>query len=800
MILPALISLAASTRMGAAGIGIGFVDAAARSLLLATAVGAGLALLRVRNVVAQKAAWMLVLAAAVAMPLLAPLAARLFPSAAIIPTASVSRFLAAGSGAHPSPAATVPVVAPIASAARSRIADIPPERLVAEPPASSGGDHYPAPAITYRDIDSASAAAPVAARAAAPPSRQDRIRTLAGFALVVYVAVCGALLFRMLYGLAAALSLWHDAVPVTLESAAGLRLRSTTRISSPVTIGSGIVLPDEYAQWDAEKLRIVLAHEASHVRQRDFYIQLAASLYFAIFWFSPLGWWLKRKLSDLSETISDRAAVSEAASHISYAQVLLEFAALPRPIPIGVAMANQGRLIPRIERLLNESAFRQAFAGGRARIAAAVLIVPAALFAATALVRVQAAGQQTPPQQAPPAKTADNTITPAAHPVNPPSNLAPPAAEGPSASALPQSSTAPAAPPSAEAIPVPSTAPSVPAPPAGPDSDVFSTVGPSGVVIGPGVAVGPGMQMIGPDGKVITLRNPMTAADRARLRELIQNAKQKMALSSADRANMLALAQVMKTQKMTLSSADRAQMQALVQAAKADRMAMLADGRGNWWNNDGNSYAYVTGEGQKNTHFSGNWYDGSREEIEKARKVAHGDFIWFERDGKSYVIDDQALLAPLKPMQDQMEDLGRQQEELGKQQEDLGKKQEELGRQQEQASVPTPDMSKELAELNKAIDKLNAQKGATVTQEQLADVESKLGDLQGKIGNIEGEIGSKQGEIGAKQGELGAQQGKLGAQQGKLGAQQGRIAREMDGKVLTIIDECMKNGKARQVQ
>jgi len=38
------------------------LEAAARSLLMAAAVGAGLALLRARNVVAQKSAWVLVLA------------------------------------------------------------------------------------------------------------------------------------------------------------------------------------------------------------------------------------------------------------------------------------------------------------------------------------------------------------------------------------------------------------------------------------------------------------------------------------------------------------------------------------------------------------------------------------------------------------------------------------------------------------------------------------------------------------------------------------------------------------------
>ena len=51
------------------------------------------------------------------------------------------------------------------------------------------------------------------------------------------------------------------------------------RVASPVNIGSGIVLPADYAAWDEEKLRIVLAHERSHIRQGDFYLQLLAGFY-----------------------------------------------------------------------------------------------------------------------------------------------------------------------------------------------------------------------------------------------------------------------------------------------------------------------------------------------------------------------------------------------------------------------------------------------------------------------------------------------------------------------------------------
>ena len=53
-----------------------FIEAALRSLLFGLAVAVGLRIFRVRNVLAQKAAWGLVLVSALAMPLLLPVTAR----------------------------------------------------------------------------------------------------------------------------------------------------------------------------------------------------------------------------------------------------------------------------------------------------------------------------------------------------------------------------------------------------------------------------------------------------------------------------------------------------------------------------------------------------------------------------------------------------------------------------------------------------------------------------------------------------------------------------------------------------
>jgi BlaR1 peptidase M56 len=350
------------------------LESALRALALAIAASLVLRLFRVRNVLAQKCAWTVVLAASLAMPVLLLISAQLpsWPGAtlriSVIPQV------------HP-----VPLVQKIHQADTAAPQSIASQRNNLSPSDFASKGRFPAPIVSPDQAVTAPEPAPATPRFS--PS---------SLAWLFYFAIAGVFFVRLINGLVSALRLWRKSEPVSLDTsrlAPGLRLRTSRAVSSPVNVWAGVVLPADYKTWDEKKLRIVLAHERSHVRQGDFYLQLLAGLYQALVWFSPLGWWLKRKLSDLGEAISDRAGLAEAASRFSYAQVLLEFAVAPRTSLIGVAMARPSSLYLRMERLLNESAFRQAFAGGR-RVLFAALIAPVLLFAASTLVRVEAAPAQ----------------------------------------------------------------------------------------------------------------------------------------------------------------------------------------------------------------------------------------------------------------------------------------------------------------------------------------------------------------------------------------------------------------------
>ncbi len=706
------------------------VEAALRALAAATAVWASLRILRVKNLVAQKAAWAMVLAASLAMPLL--MGPRWTPAWAALKLPAASWASAIGTS---TPAATAAVVdsAPISG-----------EPKIHPQPLASDEEQFPSrPAATaevhrWRSEESESAPvatpAPAQSATASPARTASAGRRFLGAAWILYLGGCAVLVSRLLWGLAASLGIWFRAkrveLPVDLDFPSSIRVNWSRLVASPVNIGSGILLPAEYVGWNREKLRVVLAHERSHIQQGDFYLQLLAGFYAALTWFSPLGWWLKHKLSELGEAISDRAGLEAAASPSTYAGMLLEFAALPRPTLNGVGMAHSSNLSQRIERFLNEPNFRVAFAGGRRALL--TLAIPAVLIAASTFVRVQAAPQQAGDLRA--------------GALNQDQSSAQPAITGQS-NPLPAQVTDSGPSQQPAATPTPDAAPAQPMPSSGPGADASPAPMPT--------PPEPGRQEAMPDGPSGAMGPAMAPTPPVPPIHIDVN---------------------------------------IPPMPPMPEMAFTGDGNC-FMNGDG--YVIVGAAGTK-PQFCGNWDDErTRSDLEKARGMAHGDFLLFRHDGKLYVYDDPATVSELETMQKARQEVGEQMRALGKQMREAGEVAREAGRKAREsaANVPAPDLSKEIAELDASAASLKAAQGGTVSREQLRELQREVSEIQRRVMQSEMSVDMK--EFNSEMGKFGEEQGKLGGQMGKLGAQMGQMSRESSEKVRSIIDESLKDGKAK---
>lgn len=663
------------------------VNPAARSIMLACCAGLALAALRTKSTSVRLFAWQAVLYAALAMPLLGWVL----------------------------PAIT------IAAPSALRFAD---HSIVAS---SNHGERFDVqpPAAIHSRTNRSAARVPVQAstvkgngallsiqNAILPRQPSESPLDWSLVAVAIYLFVASVLLIRMAIGLFLARRVKRTAKEIRDERikahlarcarsfgiATITGCRESEAISVPLTMGvlrPAIFLPTSWRKWDDAKLEAVIAHEMSHVARRDALTQQLWLLHRAFFWFSPLAWWLDRRLAELAEQVSDEAALSCGADSNEYANTLLGFfetlhAAPGRVWWQGVAMAKVGQAERRLERILewkNEGEVTMPMKKSAA-LAILALAVPAVFLAAS----VRPSQDRMAPQV---------------------QELAAPAAPAKPSAAM-----------RTENLPAP--------------SDPAVAPSPEAAVAPPALATSAG-----------AFPSPAPMAPMAPVSPL----------------------------------------------APPAAWSSQSHGSGNSYSysygyDDEDRFVIVKGNSDSLT-MSGSTQDAHH--VERLRKQIPGDFIWFQRDEKSYVIRDQATIDRARGFWAPQEELGRKQEELGKQQEALGKQQEAIGHKMEQVRVNVPDMSAELEKLKAELKAL----GPTATQEQLGNIQSEIGDLQSKIGDVQSKAGDQQSKIGEEMSALGDQQGKLGEQQGELGRQQEKLAKEAARKMKELFDESIKNGKAQ---
>lgn len=656
----------------ASGMLLLLVNAALRTLVLAAVAGLVLACFRVKATSARLLTWTAVLYAA----LLLPFPLWLLPSIPVpLPVLPQTAVLSASSGIATTSFAKPPVnqePQKQSLAGRGRLS-----------PEFGAG----IPAIAGQESSQKSIAV--------------RIESLSwtSIATAIYLAVAMILLLRFLIGLAITKRLVKRSQELTDQRLRSIlssrtpsnssltRVRQSPAIGVPITVGpirSTILLPSNWREWDDERLEAVMTHELSHVFRHDPLTHCITLLYRAIFWFSPLSWWLQAHIAELAEQASDEAALSGGADRNHYARTLLGFFetlhAAPRRVWWqGVSMAHAGQAEKRLERILGWKGCVAMHLKKSAVILIISLVVPVMYLAAS--VRPTTAAAQQPPLPAAPS-------TPAVAPQ-------------------------PAAPP---APGIRAVAPIAGVPGRGPITGVPAPAAPPLR----GVAAVPAMPA--PPGAAETGRNHRS-----------------------------------------------------------------------WYSygfDDDERFVIVTGKSDSFT-MSGSSQDARH--VEKLRKQIPGDFIWFQRDEKSYIIRDQATIDRAHKLWAPQEELGKKQEELGRQQEALGKQQEELGAKMEQVKVNVPDMTAAIDRLKTKLQKL----GPTATMEQVGELQSEIGELQSKIGELQSHAGDQQGKLGEEMGALGEQQGKLGAQQGELGRQQGELAEKASKEMKELLDDAIKNGKAQ---
>ncbi len=629
-----------------------------------------------------------------------------------------------------------------------------------------------------------------------------------------------------------------DALDLRLNGRESPRLAESDALTVPVTFGvvdPAILLPVNWSTWTDAQLDSVLLHELSHVERRDALSERVSLVHRAIFWFSPLSWWLDRELAKLAEQASDEAALASGINREQYAETLLGFLTALHSAPgrvrwQGVSMAASGQAEKRMERILRWKGESEMTLKKSAVAALIAGCVPVVCLASAFSPRFERIYIDQDAKAAPQAQAQSQSQ-----------------ASGTGASAAPSSS------PDNSASPNPSTS-------AAPDASktrvyIHGDQG-AGIMLAPMPPIKP-MTPPAADRVFVTRDNvieappaivvtPYPGAPAPRVYSYAVPAPHEpgapVTVYAAPNVHVTApvAIKVMPIPRVTVDphvtvdakSATRIYMRPDIQ--QRSTMVIRTDERSD-------SYVIVNGKASYSVIAGPDDIeiinDGENSQVQELR-AKHGDhFIWFRLNGKEYVITDAATVQRAMASFDKMNELGKQQEALGAQQEALGKQQEQLGQLQSQAYVNMPDLTKQMDELNaemkkldtpenraamaqaqanldKAISQLNVNSpdmeqqlsklqaeanamSAKINGEALAHIQEQMGALQEKLGEAQGQAGESQGRLGELQGKLGEKQGELGEKQGELGQQQEQAEREAQRTLRKLFQDSVTNGTAK---
>jgi TonB family protein len=144
-------------------------------------------------------------------------------------------------------------------------------------------------------------------------------------------------------------------------SGIGRPVRLLESSDSPLLVTWGfmrptVLIPAGASAWPGERIRVVLAHELSHVRRGDWWTQLAGEILRAVHWFNPLAWIVCRRLRHDAEQACDDAVLAQGVGGAEYASHLIEIVHELRHrrswLP-AAAMASPSSLERRVSAMLN---------------------------------------------------------------------------------------------------------------------------------------------------------------------------------------------------------------------------------------------------------------------------------------------------------------------------------------------------------------------------------------------------------------------------------------------------------------
>jgi hypothetical protein len=175
--------------------------------------------------------------------------------------------------------------------------------------------------------------------------------------------------------------------------------------------------------------------------------------------------------------------------------------------------------------------------------------------------------------------------------------------------------------------------------------------------------------------------------------------------------------------------------------------------------------------------------------------VPSGDFIFYQHQGKPYVVQDPAILARAQALLAPLKDGNKKQAELERDRRDLEYHQKELEEHAADSKLSNPEFQAAVDEMSKMLEQMKNEKlSAQADQKSLLALQSKLASIQGTLGKLQADIALQR--AGAEY-QFAAEHEKLAAEHERLGGASQTIINNAQRELKPLIEQAIQEGKVK---
>jgi hypothetical protein len=188
---------------------------------------------------------------------------------------------------------------------------------------------------------------------------------------------------------------------------------------------------------------------------------------------------------------------------------------------------------------------------------------------------------------------------------------------------------------------------------------------------------------------------------------------------------------------------------------------------------------------------------GRKEDLQHAqglRETIKGDFIWFRRGEKSYIITDPAFIGRARALFAPEKEIERKQEELSRQEAALSSQPAAHSKQGDNGAAKLPDPALELEQVRARMKELES---SGASQSQLAALQMRSAELEHQIAISQTEAARRDSAAAQQDARLARNQAEIARQQGELARRQSDSAQQASLKLRDMLEEAVAKGIAR---